>query len=333
MFNFNLPITRDNILKKISEEDIFEKYLGIKPDYGKQFCNPLREDKNPGCQFYLDSRNRIKFIDPARGFNWDCFNVVEYLEKTTFKEAIKIVAVDFSLIDGRRSNPVIARQVAQKEKVGIRIKRRDWILDDAHYWHTKYYQTRIDLQFHTTFPVSHAWYERVGVLELFYYHKPGDPCYAYHFGNYDYKLYFPFREKGNRFRQTKGDIIQGLQQLPEKGHILIITKSFKDVMCINKLGKPYGIYAIAPMSETQVISKEIIDNLMLRFDYVFTLFDFDRTGITLLRKYEKQYNIPWLLFGKKFKIQGIKDFADHLDIKRYDNTIELIKLVYNERIG
>jgi len=334
MFNFTSPVTRDNILKKVSEEDIFEKYLGIRPNYSKQFCNPLREDKNPSCSFYIDSRNRIKFVDPARGFNWDCFNVVEYLEKTSFKEAMKIIATDFGLINGTRTNPIQTRSVVQREKTYIRIKRRDWCKEDKEYWYDRYYQTRVDLQKLCIFPISHAWYERVGCpLEQFYYYKTGDPCYAYHFGGYDYKLYFPKREKGNRFRQTRGDIFQGYNQLPEKMHILVIIKSFKDVACFNKIGKEFDAWSGAPMSETQLIPVGLMNELQERADYIFTFFDFDRAGIKLMRKYEREYGIPWLMLGKNYKNQGIKDFADLLHIKRWDYTRQLFIEQYNERVG
>lgn len=335
MFNFTLPITRDNILKKVSEEDIFERYLGIRPNYSKQFCNPLREDHHPTCSFYIDSRNRIKFIDPARGFNWDCFNIVEYLEKVSFKEAMKIVAVDFGIIDGQiKSNPTVTRVVRQKEKTYIRIKRRDWNKEDKEYWYDRYYQTRADLQFLSIFPVSHAWYERVGSpLELFYYYKVGDPCYAYHFGDYDYKLYFPKRDKGKRFKQTRGDILQGYNQLPPKMHILVIIKAMKDVACFNKIGKEFDAWGTAPMSETQLIPVSIMSELKERADYIFTFFDFDRAGIKLMRKYEAEYDIPWIMLGKKYKDQGIKDFADLLHIKRWDITRQLFIEQYNERIG
>lgn len=333
MFNFTLQLTRDNILKRISEEDIFEKYLGIRPNYSKQFCNPLRKDEHPGCSFYIDSRNRIKFVDPGGGFNWDCFNVIEYLESKTFGQALKIVGTDFGLIDGIKTNPIAARTVRAKEKIGIRIKRRDWNKEDKEYWFDRYYQTRTDLESLSIFPISNAWYDRSGVLEQLYYYKQGDPCYAYHFGGYDYKLYFPKREKGNRFRQTRGDILQGYNQLPEKMHILIIIKAMKDVACINKMGKEFDAHGTAPMSETQLIPIAVMTELHKRADYIFTFFDFDRAGIRLMRKYEAEYGIPWIMLGKKYKDQGIKDFADLLHMKRWDDTRQLFIGQYNERIG
>ncbi len=344
MFNdqFTPPLSKDYIFKNnITEEAIFEKYLGIKPDYSEKFCNPLREDNNPSCGFYTNKHDRIKFADQGGGHNWDCFNVVEYLNPgVNFREILKIIAIDFGLLDGVPSAIHQAQERRRKEKVEIRIERRRdkkgnilWLDEDKEYWNDRYYQTRNDLAFFDTTPVEKAWWLRNGELDQFYYYKKGDPCYAYHLGAFDYQLYFPKREAGNRFRQSKGDAIQGLNQLPRKGHILFITKSRKDVMCVCKLGRDIGMYAIASMSETQLLSEMLIADLKLRFDYVFTLFDFDRAGIRLMRKYEDTYDIKGFLFGKEFKLQGIKDSADHLHIKRWDESNELIKRFYNEYIG
>lgn len=351
MFNFesHLKITKDLILKHVSEEDIFERYLGIRPDYSQQFRNPLRRDNNPGCGFYINKHGRIKFADQGGGFDWDCFNVVEYLWSCDFKDVLKIVGRDYGFFsDGLpKSDPTRQRVLKEQEKKEIRIERRRdykgrilWLEEDKEFWYDRYYLTRQDLDIDTS-PVSKAWYLRPnGHLEQFYFYKPGDPCYAYYFGAHNYQLYFPKREKGYKFRQSIGDIIFGYNQLPQTGHILIITKSMKDVKCINKMGKDIGMYAVGMMSETQMIPEDVLKDLLLRFDYVFTLFDFDRAGIRLARKYEKKYNIPFLFFGKEYRgrlflrgFECIKDFSDHLWIRRWDATNELIKMIYNERIG
>lgn len=329
MFNFSVPITKDYILSKITEEDIFERYLGIKPELSTMFCNPLREDDSPGANFNINRHERLIFYDPGGGFTWDCFNVVEYLEKCTFKEALHIIANDFGLTNGNKSNPAAKRAIRAKEKIELRIKVRDWNKEDKLFWHTKYYQTRDDLKFLDIFPVSHVWYLRSGMLELFYTYREGDPAYAYWFGGNDFKIYFPKREKGNKFRQNRGDIIQGLNKLPPKGEFLIHTKGFKDVACIRKFRKFIDVSSIAAMSETQVIPELIMKDLKQRFTYHFTLFDLDHAGILLMKKYKKAYDVPYLTFGRQLKKEGVKDFSDHLDIKRFDATLEMMKDVYN----
>lgn len=341
MFEFTVPLSKEFLLKRISEEDIFERYLGIRPDYGKVYRNPLRRDDNPSCGFYVNKSSRIKFVDDGGGFNWDCFNVIEYLFKCDFRQAMKIVAGDFGITGVSTSNPALHRVIREKEKLELRIRQRDWNREDGAYWHSRYYQTRRDLEALAIFPVSHCWYARPsGNLDLFYTYKPGDPAYAYCFGGFDYKIYFPFRDKRGRFRQNRGDIVQGESWLPEKGHILVITKSYKDVACLRKFSSLMDMHSVAPMSETQLIGEDKVNDWKQRFDYVFTLFDFDRAGIKLMREYEKTYDIPGILFGSSYKkglfLKGtghIKDFADHLHVKRWEETEKLIHQAYNIYVG
>jgi hypothetical protein len=340
---FNPKITIEYILKRVTEEAIYERYLGFRPDYSGVFRNPLREDASPGCYFYINKRDRIKFKDASRGWDWDCFNVVEHLFQISLKEALQRIAVDFGLTHGTTSQVQAVRAQRRKDKIGLRVKRREWNAEDRKYWHTQYTLRRVDMP--ATFPLSHAWYTRNDEIDPspFYIYREGDPAYAYHFpeyGPYEYKIYFPYREKGRKFRQSRGDIIQGLAQLPDKGHILIITKSMKDRHVITKYGARVGISACAPMSETQLIPAKIMAELNLRFDYIITLFDFDRTGIMLARRYEKEYGIRPIFFGPEYKNGlirtgpgGIKDSADFVAKYGPEVTMKLVDLFYENWIN
>jgi hypothetical protein len=328
--NTSTIISKDFVLRYISEEDIFKRYLGLEPTDRGSFTNPLRnDDTKPGCGFYVDSRGTWKFKDHAAGYNWDCFNVVEYAYNLTFKEALIRIAIDFNLIDGQSSD--VYRAIKTKKKrppLEIRVKRRSWTKSDYAYW-AQYYITPERLDFFKVFPVSTAWFLENNDLRIIYIYKEGDPCFCYHFGGYDYKLYFPLRPT-NKFVHVNSSIIQGWEQLPKEGENLLITKSFKDVMAIDAVGRTYDLYACAPMSETVVIPLEAYKNLYNRFDNIGTLFDFDRAGVRLARKYEKEYSLTPYLFGKEFRttIFGkalIKDFADFSRNKGLNETHKLIQ--------
>ena len=101
--NFEIypKLTVDYIFQYISEEEIFAKYMGIavKEVYaGNNICNPLREDNNPGCSFYIAHDNRLRFTDFS-GFtsngkykSWDCFDTAIYVINMT--ERIKVPYYD-----------------------------------------------------------------------------------------------------------------------------------------------------------------------------------------------------------------------------------------------
>lgn len=328
--NVTTAITKEFILERVSEEDIFKKYLGIEPSISGSYTNPLRpNDESPGCGFYVDNRGVWKFKDHAAGFNWDCFNVVEYDYGISFKEALFKIAVDFNLIAGEHSKRVFTKVAKAKVTTDLRIQRREWTKKDYAIW-AEYYIEPSRLAFFNVYPVQNAWFLTSGVLRLVYGFKLSDPCFAYHFGGYDYKLYFPLREKGKKHIHTKSTIIQGYNQLPKFGDNLLITKSFKDVMCIDNFSNEFGLYSVAPMSETVVVSQEAFADLYNRFDNIATLFDFDRAGIKLTRKYEAAYKLPYYFFAKEFRggtfvKHPIKDFSDYLKLNGIDNTKRLIE--------
>lgn len=330
MFGQEGIVTKEFILKRVSEEDIFKRYLGIEPNLIGTYRNPKRDDGRPGCGFYVDSRGVWKFKDFAGGFNWDCFNVVEWDYGITFKQALIKIAGDFNLIDTTtNSYQTISRVTRVKRILGLRVQRRAWTKADYEWWY-QYYITPERLEFFKVHPIEFAWFVENGVLRKAYVNTPNNPAYVYHFNDmYDYKIYLPFGKQG-RFIHTNSTIIQGYEQLPEFAKNLIITKSYKDVMCFD-LFRDFDLYSIAPMSETILISQEAFVDLYNRFDMIATNFDFDRAGIRLMRRYEQMYKLPYFMFGKQYKSQGIKDFADHIKIKGIDETRRLIERYVESR--
>ena len=345
MFNLNTNYEgfgRDKILSLITEEEIFEHYLGIKPDYKNAFRNPLRGDTHAGCWFYVDSRGRIIFNDHSRKVSYDCFSIVQIQAKVDFSGALKIIVDDFNLRQGGNyttgfinRNEEALKDRKRKEFKIIRIKRRDWNEEDDKIWNYYGFDRAYREKRHI-YPISHAWWSKAGgnILELFYSYSKSDPCYAYHFGGYNYKLYFPLRSKGDKFRRASEEFIQGIDLIPEKGHILIINKSYKDDCVVGLFEQVFDIYSISSMSETQMIPEDIMLNRLIpNFDYIFTLFDFDRTGITTAIKYRERYGIQPLFFGPTYLQQGIKDIADYYGKHKYTKTKELMKYVYEQRIN
>lgn len=343
MFEHRPNITKDFILSRVTEEEIFKEFLGLTPDYTGTYCNPLRQgDDHPGCNFYIDSRGVIKFKDYAGGFNWDCFNVVEYAERVDFKKALEIVAQRFGLVSSTgvtSTRHVYTPKKPTARKFEIRIKKREWNKEDVLWW--KQYHITVDiLEYFRVKPIQAAWFlEDDGVLRLCYTYKVTDPCYAYHLvrrereqwiGMYDYKLYFPLRPKKGvypRFIQPPINTLQGLDLLPPQGNNLILTKSYKDVITQSLFSKEFDFNSVAPLSETVVIEEELFKDLYNRFDFLATNFDFDKAGIRLMRKYEEKYRLPSLMFGSEYRTKGVKDFSDHVKIMGIDKTKELLDYV------
>jgi hypothetical protein len=113
--------------------------------------------------------------------------------------------------------------------------------------------------------------------------------------------------------------IQGFEQLPKDGKLLIITKSMKDVMCLNSL----GISAIAPNSENLFISDNVLEILKQRFKYIVVLYDNDLPGIHNMNKIRRQHpELVYTWIPRKYEAKDISDF--YKKWKRY-KTLEFIK--------
>ena len=77
----NSKLTKDSILSKVSQINIFSAYTGIEPEViqhcintGEFICSPFREDKHPSFGFRYDNRNKLKGRDFA-GYWWgDCID-------------------------------------------------------------------------------------------------------------------------------------------------------------------------------------------------------------------------------------------------------------------
>jgi hypothetical protein len=327
MISTKSVITKDDILNKIKQEEIFEKYIGIYPDCKKNYLNPLRlDDNHASCRFYYDNRGILKFKDFAVRWNIDCFNVVQMIYNVNFIQACYIIAEDFdlknkeidrSLLEERK---VIQRENLKKIKVKIQVKSRNFVKFDIEYW-AKFGIDVIDLQYYNVFPVTHAWLGD----DLIYIEKGTDVCYCYYFWGDNYKLYFPNRKKNSsyfRFIHNNQEIIQGYKQLDESGDYLVITKSLKDVIAMRR----FGINAVAPMTETVMVNKPAFDHLITRFPIIFTLFDRDRAGKLLTIKHRKEYSTIPLMFTKDDE----KDFTDNFARYGYSYMSDYIQETKNK---
>lgn len=316
-------ITKEFILRKISEEDIFFKYLGIKPSLDIPFRNPLRNDKTADCWFYIDSRKVLKFKDFAQGWNWDCFNVVQILHgQCSFGKALYIIAEDFELLGNiSKSEPRIISTISDiekipKEKTTLEIQIRKFNKVDAEYW-KKYYIDSKMLKFYHVYPVEKAWKNQ----SLCYFYRDTDPCYAYWFGKDingidEFKFYFPFRKEMRFIQNISPSVLQGYNQLPKTGNTLFITKSMKDVIAM----RMFGLRSVAPVSETVMLTPQQYQDLSKRFENILSLTDNDKSGNKLSIKLRKEYNIQPL----KFSLEDKKDFTDNLIEYGYQYMIDYI---------
>jgi len=300
-------IDKKFILDRISQEEIFEKYLGEPVHFSTMYLSPLRSDRRPTCSFKYVGK-ALCFKDWNGHFSGDCFNFVQALHSDCgFYEACRIIAEDFNLIKGNQKGKSFKRHPKPfLSKTGgsadIKVKWRSFERQDIEYWS----QFGIDIPALNKFniaPVSHVWVNG----EVRYSYRTGDPAYAYWFDKDNIKVYFPLRDN-YRFLGNSS-LLQGYDQLPKEGNVLFVTKSMKDVALLYVLGYP----SVAPQSESSILTEEQHVDLSSRFKSIITFYDFDLTGVRSANKMKKLYGYRYIFLTNgryKTKDYGAKDPSD-----------------------
>ena len=288
-----------DLLEKVSDYDIYSYYLGsIKPK--KLINSPLRpDDKIPSFAIFPSKTGGMLFKDHGTG---EAGNALKFLKlykniqtrEELERELLKIV----KWINPTQTTRKAVRVAENASETLIGIVRQPFTEIDKQYW--KQFHISLDtLRKFNVFSIKYFLCNNVvrGV------YKDDNPMYAYKVDD-KFKIYRPLASKYIKWRTNLTNInIQGYDQLPEFGNILIITKSLKDVMCLYEM----GIAAVSPSSETTVLPDDVLDSLSKRFKHVIILYDRDAAGVKNARQYSKQYGLDAIFVHKKFKAKDISD--------------------------
>lgn len=315
-------ITKEEILERIPQESIFEHYLSITPKPGVLYRSTLRDDKNPTCSFKW-IRGKLLFRDWAEDKPMDCFSVVQRVCKCNFYQAVNTIAKDFKLRNGKSHKLADYKSIFKRkpekhtEKSSIRAKRQEFTNVDLEYLYLHGISSRT-WRFFAVSSVSDVWVNGKHI----YHYKDSDPAFVYHFGKYEYKIYFYKRDKMRFVCNTNA--IQGYHQLPSRGEILIMTKSLKDVAVLREA----GYYAVAPQSENTPFPGLYMGHLRTKWKYLYTLYDFDRTGVKAAKRDRKLYGAyPLFLTNGRFRTKNYQakdpaEFAARYSVSELKNLLD-----------
>lgn len=329
----NIQITKEDILSKISEYDVFKKYCTNFKEINVSFISDLRVSDTPNCRIHLINNNELRYKDFKMGDYLDCWNYVMKKFYCTYYEALTIIANDFNirnfnLAKSDLKNIVMANDEFRlkvsnipKQKALITIISQPWNKIDYEYWN----QYGISLELLDEYNVFSAKnvYLYKGDKRITLSYTKTNPCYAYRFereGTYSYKVYFPLtKDKKYKWLFSGGtkDDIEGYDQLPLSGDVLILTKSLKDVMCFRVL----GYNAISLQGEGNKLEQELVNKLLKRFDKIIINYDGDERGIIETNKLNKQYGFDY------FYIDNHKDLSDYI---KYEGLDKSKKMIYDK---
>lgn len=301
------PITLDYILSKVTEYDIYARYIG-QFKIGFIYNSPFREDKNPSFGIFRSRKSgKLLFKDHGNG---ECGDVIKFVELytglTNYNDILNRIVTDMSITNNTKLKSI--KQYESKDTI-IGVVRQDWTDVDKQYW-SQFGITKETLTKFNVFSIKY--YLCDGIVKGIY--KNENPMYAYKVYDH-FKIYRPLADKYTKWRNnlTPYDI-QGYEQLPKKGDLLIITKSLKDVMCLYEM----GYTAISPSSESTFLTPDVIDALKRRFKRILICFDRDISGVKNMRKISLKTGLKGFLVHKKWKA---KDISDAIKL----NGFEIIK--------
>lgn len=308
-------ITIDWILSKVTEYDIYAKYIG-QFKVGMIYNSPFRKDKNPSFGIYYSKRTKqLLFKDHGTG---ECGNVIKFVSlftgKTEYSDILSDIVDKLNITNNTKL--VSSKQYIPPTETVIGVVRQEFTDVDINYWK----QFNISINTLKKFNVnSIKYYLCNGIVKGTY--KRENPMYAYKVYN-NFKIYRPLADKYTKWRNNLTDYdIQGYEQLPQKGDILFITKSMKDIMCLHEMGYP----AVSPSSESTFLPKDVLEQLKTRFKRIIILFDRDTAGVKRSRKLSRETGLEAMFINKKFKAKDVSDAVKA-------NNFEEIKNWLNETI-
>lgn len=298
-------ITKADILSKISMEALFKKYIG-NFKIGKAYNSPLRDDDNPSFGLFISKKdNQLLYKDLATGDCGDAFKLIKQIKGINSNfELYKYIYEDLNLATNAELSS--SKKQLVYRRTDIAIKRRKLNESDINYWGS-FGITEKTLRLFKVNAISELFIN--GVLKG--KSTIDNPMYAYKIFD-KFKIYRPLSTKiGKWFGNLSALDIQGYEQLPGYGNMLIITKSLKDVMVLYEMGYD----AIAPPSESTDIPEVVINNIKNRFKKIVVLYDRDPAGMKFARRITSKWGFDFMFINKKYKTKDISDFVKAYSIE------------------
>lgn len=302
-------------------EKVFSSHL---PGYTLGVGNtnsPFRNDKIPSLQVKW-SYGKWRFRDfGSSEYKGDCIDFVKMLYSCSFNEAVEKIINDFSSNDPvRKLDSHCLKKINKKDSkpVELDIKKRLYTPDELKWW-LEFGISKSTLDFYKVVPITHYFINKHPILckqSTYAFEENKD-------GKKSYKLYCPeaINPKDKWLNNQDSSTLQGWEQLPATGDLLIVGKSRKDIMLLYEL----GYSAVGPASETSFIKAKILKQLQERFKKIIIFYDNDQPGRKESSKFSEKFNIPYVYIPLEYKEKDITDFR-----KKYGE--ELTKQLLNELI-
>lgn len=269
--------------------DVYKHFISDFPGVGKQFLNPFYEDTKPSTVIYRHKESHLyNFVDYGNiDYTGDCFSFVGWVfnkdtgDREDFIDIMEIINRELGL--GLSSNPDKVRELTKRFPKDLKkASEVDPLTISANndnvsvdFIKPEYKGlTREEQMFWLSYGITHECLKRYDVRSVRVFNgttKDGqsyqlqstteEPIFAYP-GNGYVKIYRPYSK--SRFRYS-GNLHEGytfgINQLPQRGDVLLITGGEKDVLSL----AAQGFNAICFNSETAIIPRRERESNPRRF--------------------------------------------------------------------
>ena len=301
-------LNKDEILRRTNNGlNVFKHYIPGQWRVGRNFLNPLYEDRKASCNIYFDRRNdcyRMKDFGND-SYSGDCFDIVGIIRgldcgnPKDFIEILQTINRDLSLCIDESDRSFVApasmtenkadkqpdnsHLPAPKKSKPYYVIQQSFSAKELSFW-TQYGITTDILKFYKAVSLKEFKSENNNEKPFTFHSTDTEPVFCYQ-GKRHVKIYRPFSD----IRFLYGGLLPenycfGLEQLPAKGDTLFITGGEKDVLSL----AAHGFHAICFNSETSNIPQGIIKKLSYRFKHIILLYDTDKTGSDASLKHARQ---------------------------------------------
>jgi len=353
-------LNKEEILRRTNSGlNIFKYYVPGQWRVGRNFLNPLYEDRKASCNIYFDRRKdcyRLKDFG-NEAYSGDCFDITGKLNglncnnPNDFIEILTIINRDLNLgLDGNDRLPAGSAVPESVKSSGLDLPPQPETLKKTKpYFIVQQTFSAKETDFWRQYgilPETLKAYKVISLKEFKSENSDGkpfcltasetEPVFGYS-GKKHIKLYRPFSEIRFLYGGTLPEnYCFGLEQLPVKGDTLFITGGEKDVMSL----AAHGFHAICFNSETSAVPQHIIKKLSYRFKHIILLYDVDRTGLEASLKHAGQLadlGVKRLVLP----LSGTKQEKDISDFFKLGNTrnnfialfIEFLDNLYTETMA
>ena len=343
---------KEKLFEVVSDYDIYCAFIGYEMDLGESIRSPIRAtDEFPSFRLYIPTKipnlreEEIWFKDLADGRYGNVFKFVKYFAAHHYNINLvtdydTILFIDEQLELKLKDTNVIRRSLERRDfeyarrASEIYYKSRKFTDNDLKYWKALE-QDIEDLDFWNVKSIKYILDENGYVKREF---KRRELAFIYKFFD-KVKSYQPEAPRSFKFRNTcPGDdyrYYQGFEQLRGKEagvNVLIITKSYKDVMVFYKFFNEYlkiPVDVIAPHAESINLSQKFVDGVKENYEHILCVSDYDLAGVKFAqqcKRYEFAYKfISTTRFKINNKLKVIdKDISDFLLNNGKKETLKLL---------